>query len=68
MVWEEAVSISQCDNCGQTRPGLPGEVYGIEGFFCHICRGDELDPYGELEDSKVPPCNQEQNTIQYGCK
>ncbi len=47
------MSISQCDNCGKTRPGHPGEAYGVEGFFCHVCRGDEEDPYGELPEDPV---------------
>jgi hypothetical protein len=52
------MAIAQCDNCGKVRPGCMGEAYGVEGFFCHICRGDELDPYGELEDvCKYPNCD-----------
>jgi len=43
------MAISECDACGNVRPGSRGESCGCEGFFCHICRGDELDPYGELE-------------------
>jgi hypothetical protein len=42
--------IRECDSCGERRPGLPGIAYGIEGFFCHICRCGQLDPYGELEE------------------
>ncbi len=43
------MAISECDACGNVRPGSRGESCGCEGFFCHVCRGDELDPYGELE-------------------
>jgi len=44
------MAIAHCDNCNNFRPGLSGESCGCEGFFCHICRGDELDPYGEIDD------------------
>ena len=43
------MTIAACDNCGKVRPGAGGFAHGIEGWFCHICRGDVLDPYGELE-------------------
>jgi hypothetical protein len=46
------MTIAECDNCGKVRPGASGEAYGVEGFFCHICRGDELDPFGEIGDSR----------------
>jgi hypothetical protein len=48
--------IAQCDNCGQTRPGHKCDIFGVEGFFCWICHGDELDPYGELEEEVIVPC------------
>jgi hypothetical protein len=44
------MAIAHCDNCNNFRPGSSGEACGVEGFFCHICRGDELDPYGEIEE------------------
>ena len=50
--------IRECDSCGERRPGLPGIACGIEGFFCHICRCGQLDPYGELEEvdeHELPP-------------
>lgn len=43
------MAIQECDNCGQVRPGHGGTACGIEGFFCHVCRSGELDPYGELQ-------------------
>jgi hypothetical protein len=43
------MAVSYCDICNNLRPGSRGESCGCEGFFCHVCRGDELDPYGELE-------------------
>ena len=44
------MAISECDACGKVRPGSSGtDSCGCEGFFCHICRGDEFDPYCELE-------------------
>ena len=44
------MAISECDACGKVRPGSSGTAScGTEGFFCHICCGDELDPYCELE-------------------
>ena len=58
---EGVMAIQHCDNCNQFRPGASGESCGIEGFFCHICRGDELDPYGELDEvwEDCPYCNGE---------
>ncbi len=44
------MAISHCDSCDNFRPGSSGESCGVEGFFCHICCGDELDPYCEIED------------------
>lgn len=45
------MAIGHCDNCNKFRPGASGESCGCEGFFCHICRGDDLDPYCEIEDA-----------------
>jgi hypothetical protein len=46
------MAISNCDICDKLHPGSAGtSACGIEGFFCHICRGDELDPYGEIDDA-----------------
>lgn len=45
------MAISHCDACNTFRPGSSGTApCGTEGFFCHICRGDCLDPYCEIED------------------
>jgi hypothetical protein len=40
--------LGRCDNCNQLRPGSRAAPHGCEGFFCYVCRGDILDPYGEL--------------------
>lgn len=45
------MAIGHCDNCNNFRPGSSGEACGAEGFFCHVCRGGELDPYCEVEDA-----------------
>lgn len=45
------MAISECDACGNVRPGSSRtDSCGCEGFFCHLCCGDELDPYCEIED------------------
>lgn len=46
------MAISHCDACSNFRPGSSGTApCGTEGFFCHICRGDVLDPYCEIEEN-----------------
>jgi hypothetical protein len=46
------MAISECDACGKFRPGSSGtDASGTDGFFCHVCSGDELDPYCEIEDA-----------------
>jgi hypothetical protein len=46
--------IHECDNCGkQNVPGssMTGTYLG-DTTQCYVCRGDEFDPYGELEDDE----------------
>ena len=45
------MAIGTCDNCDKFRPGSSGTTScGVEGFFCHVCCGDILDPYCEIDD------------------
>ncbi|WP_407146298.1 hypothetical protein [Bradyrhizobium sp. ORS 86] len=45
------MALGNCDICNKFRPGSSGTAQcGTEGFFCHVCRGDTLDPYCEIED------------------
>lgn len=47
--------IACCDNCGKENvPGshLSGTYVG-DTSQCYVCRGDELDPYGEFEEDQA---------------
>jgi hypothetical protein len=47
------MTIGYCDACDQLRPGSRcTSSCHTEGFICYVCRGDVLDPYGELESEE----------------